>query len=386
MTDRDAYIALNLIDQLGPVRVRALVAHLGSLQAIFEADEASLRGAEGIGRELAASIVARRVEADPAAEEARARALSARLVTPADPDYPAALLKIHDPPLALYVAGDLTPRDRQCIGVVGSRRCTQYGKGVADRLGFQLAKAGFTVVSGLARGIDIAAHEGALKAGGRTIAVLGGALDCLYPAEARPLADRIAKQGAVISEYTLGREPDRTTFPYRNRVISGLSMGVVVVEADRKSGAMITADQAGEQGRQVFAVPGRIDQPSSHGTHHLIRQGAKLVEDVRDILEEFEYLIPPSATASAGAGTDGSPAPEAPAAPAFVFGPEEGRVVEALAEGELDVDTLSRRAAVPVAKLGALLIGLEMKRVVRMLPGRRVVLTVTLPRKEAEGE
>ncbi|MBU4461242.1 MAG: DNA-processing protein DprA [Verrucomicrobia bacterium] len=379
MTDREAYIALNLIDQLGPVRVRSLVAHLGSLQAIFEAGEDGLRGAEGIGRELAASIVARRAAADPAVEEAKARAMSAHLVTPADPEYPAALLKIHDPPLALYVAGNLTPRDRQCIAVVGSRRCTQYGRGVADRLGFQLAKSGFTVVSGLARGIDMAAHEGALKAGGRTIAVLGGALDKLYPAEAQPLADRIAKQGAVVSEYTLGREPDRTTFPYRNRVISGLSMGVVVVEADRKSGAMITADQAGEQGRQVFAVPGRIDQPSSRGTHHLIRQGAKLVEDVRDIVEEFEYLIPPGPAAA------GSPA-EPPAAPGFVFSGEEGRIVEALSEGELDVDSLSRRAAVPVAKLGAVLIGLEMKRIVRMLPGRRAVLTVTLPRKEIEGE
>jgi DNA processing protein len=384
MTDREAYIALNLIDQLGPVRVRALVAHLGSLPAIFEADEAALRGAEGIGRDLAAAIVAGRGAADPAAEEARARAVSARLVTPVDPDYPAALLKIHDPPLALYVAGDLTPRDRQCMAVVGSRRCTQYGRSVADRLGFQLAKAGFTVVSGLARGIDIAAHEGALKAGGRTIAVLGGALDKLYPAEARPLADRIAKQGAVISEYTLGREPDRTTFPYRNRVISGLSMGVVVVEADRKSGAMITADQAGEQGRQVFAVPGRIDTPSSRGTHHLIRQGAKLVEDVRDILEEFEYLIPPSPRGGDGAAAEAGT--EAAATPAFVFGDEERRIVEALAEGELDIDTLSRRAAVPVAKLGAMLIGLEMKRVVRMLPGRRAVLTVTLPRKETEGK
>lgn len=379
MTDREAYIAINLIDQLGPVRVRSLVAHLGSLQAIFEAGEDGLRGAEGIGRELAASIVARRAAADPVAEEAKARAISAHLVTPADPEYPAALLKIHDPPLALYVAGDLTPRDRQCIAVVGSRRCTQYGRGVADRLGFQLAKSGFTVVSGLARGIDMAAHEGALKAGGRTIAVLGGALDKLYPAEAQPLADRIAKQGAVVSEYTLGREPDRTTFPYRNRVISGLSMGVVVVEADRKSGAMITADQAGEQGRQVFAVPGRIDQPSSRGTHHLIRQGAKLVEDVRDIVEEFEYLIPPG---PAAAGAPAGPQ----AVSEFTFSSEEGRIVEALSEGEMDVDSLSRRAAVPVAKLGAVLIGLEMKRIVRMLPGRRAVLTVTLPRKEIEGE
>jgi len=377
MTDREAYIALNLIPQLGPVRVRALAAHLGSLPAIFEASEADLRGCGGIGPELAATIVKERGRADPVAEEAACRRLGARIVTPADDDYPTPLREIHDPPLALYVVGDLRPADRHAVAVVGSRRCTHYGRSVADRLAWQLAQAGMTVVSGLARGIDMAAHEGALRAGGRTLAVLGGALDRLYPPEARPLADRIAAQGAVVSEFSLGREPDRTTFPYRNRLISGWSLGVVVVEADRQSGAMITAARALDQGRAVFAVPGRVDQPMSQGPHALIRQGAKLVEDVRDVLEEFEYLFPPAALDAAAAAS--------PPAPGFRFDGDEARVVEALAEGELDADTLARRSGVPASRLASLLVGLEIKRVVRMLPGRRVALAVSPPRGAGDG-
>lgn len=375
MTEREAYIALNLIGRIGPVRARALAARLGSLAAIFEAPERDLCAADGIGPELAAHIARRRSEVDPAGEEDKARRLGARVVTPADQDYPEPLRTIHDPPLALYIVGDWTRADRHAIAVVGSRRCTHYGRATADRIAAQLAGAGVTVVSGLARGIDMAAHEGALRADGRTIAVLGGAVDRLYPAEARPLADRIAAQGAVISEYALGREPDRTTFPYRNRVISGLSMGVVIVEADRQSGAMITAAQALEQGRLVFAVPGRVDQPMSRGPHSLIRQGARLVEDARDVLEEFEYLFPRGATAAPAPAGDGAPA-------AFSFSNDEARIVAALSEGELDADTLARRAGLPPAKLGALLVGLEIKRVVRMLPGRLVELTIQPHRGE----
>ncbi|MCX7818831.1 MAG: DNA-processing protein DprA [Kiritimatiellae bacterium] len=373
MTEREAYIALNLMGQIGPVRARSLAARLGSLAAIFEASERELCSADGIGPELAAHIVRRRGEVEPVREEEAARGLGARIVTPADAGYPEPLRTIHDPPLALYVVGEWTAADRHAIAVVGSRRCTHYGRSTADRLAAQLAGAGVTVVSGLARGIDMAAHEGALRGGGRTIAVLGGALDRLYPAEAGPLADRIAERGAVISEYPLGREPDRTTFPYRNRLISGLSMGVVIVEADRQSGAMITAAQALEQGRLVFAVPGRVDQPMSRGPHQLIRQGARLVEDARDVLEEFEYLFPPGATTT--------PTAEEPAPAAFAFSDEEARIVEVLSEGELDADSLARRAGLPPAKLGPLLVGLEIKRVVRMLPGRLVALTVKVRRK-----
>jgi len=369
MNEREAYIALNLVDKLGPVRVRALIAALGSPQAVFAASEDALCRAEGVGRELARAIVAQRPDVDPAAEERAARALGAAIVTPLDADYPEALKTIYDPPLALYVRGKLRPADRQAVALVGSRRCTFYGRSVADRLAGQLARAGLTVVSGLARGIDMAAHEGALKAGGRTLAVLGSALDRLYPPEGAELAERIAAQGAVISEYTLGREADRTTFPYRNRIVSGLAKGVLVVEADTKSGAMITARVAAEQGRNVYAVPGRIDSPASRGCHKLIQEGAKLAADARDVLEDFELL--PGWDAAAGAAEPGPLS-------RFQFSAEEQAVVGALVGGPMDADTLARQSGVGVAALNGLLLNLELKHVVKMLPGRQVELMVRL--------
>ncbi len=226
-------------------------------------------------------------------------------------------------------------------------------------------KAGFTVVSGLARGIDTAAHKAALKGGGRTLAVLGSAIDRLYPEENAELADKIAESGAVISEYTMGREPDRTTFPYRNRVVSGLSLGVLLVEADVKSGAVITATGALEQGRSVFAVPGRADTPHARGCHMLIKQGAKLCEDIDDILQEFEMLIPEAKKTAAE---------KMPKRPDVPLTDDEQAVVKALWKGGLDVDTLARAANLKSAQLSALLLGLEMKRVVRVLPGRIVEL------------
>ncbi len=240
------------------------------------------------------------------------------------------------------------------------------GNKVADRIAYQLAQTGFTVVSGLARGIDTAGHRGTLKGKGRTFAVLGSALDCLYPAENAELADQIAKHGAVISEYPLGREPDRTTFPYRNRIVSGLSMGVLVVEAPFKSGALITADMALEQGRSVFAVPGRIDTPSSRGTHRLIKNGARLVDDIEDIIHEFEFLITEEAQASCSESLS------------IKFTEDEEAIIEVLCEGECDVDTLAQRTQLNVSKISSLLIGLEMKRIIRMLPGRIVALAMDI--------
>ncbi|MDZ4197825.1 MAG: DNA-processing protein DprA [Kiritimatiellia bacterium] len=371
MTEREAVIALNMVDELGPVRVRALMDAFGSSHAVWEASEKALMGVQGIGPRMAAAIVRQRGECDPVAEERRAAACGARIVTHLDAEYPANLKTIHDPPLALYVRGKLTQEDGRAMAIVGSRRCTHYGRSVADRFAFQLARAGFTVVSGLARGIDWAAHEGALNAEGRTVAVLGSALDTLYPPEAGPLADRIVeRQGAVVSEYTMGRKPDRTTFPYRNRVISGWSLGVIVVEADIQSGAMITAAQALEQGRTVFAVPGRLDSPASRGTHRLIKQGARLMEDLADVYDELDYLKP---------AETGETQPEMPGFAAFSFSADEERVVQALVgEDPPDVDSLAREVGMPAHKLSTLLVGLEMKRVVRMLPGRRVALAVRI--------
>jgi len=367
MTDRQAYILFNMMEGIGPVRVRSLIEALGSMQAVVEANEQELMRGKAVGPELARSIVQQRQTLDPAKEEAMAEARGYRLVTFIDPGYPEPLKTIYDPPLALYVWGTLEAKDRHGMALIGSRRTSNYGRQVADRLAYQLARTGFTVNSGLARGIDTAAHEGALKGGGRTLAVLGGALDKFYPPENRILAEKIAEQGAVISEFPFGREPDRTTFPMRNRIVSGLSMGVVVVEAGIKSGALHTANAAAEQGRTIFAVPGRIDSAFSGGSHQLIKTGAKLVEDVDDILQEFEFLIPKK---KQEVELDLMMRPE------VQLSVEEQAIVKALAPGEQDVDTLARLVELPAAKISALLIGLEMKRVIRMLPGRMVELTV----------
>jgi len=366
MTDREAYIALNQMEGLGPIKVRALIDVLGSPQAVFEVDGDALQQVHGIGQKLRGSILSQRNEIDPVAEIEQASELGIRIITPLDVEYPDALKTIHDPPLALYVRGSFLPADSHALGIVGSRKATHYGLNIADRLSYQLAQTGFTIVSGLARGIDTAAHQGALKGKGRTVAVLGAAIGQLTPPENAELADAIAASGAVISEYPLGRPADRQTFPYRNRIISGLSMGVIVVEAGFKSGSLHTADAALEQGRSVFAVPGRIDHPSAKGTNRLIKNGAKLVDNVGDILEEFELLIPP--------GEMEEPEKQASARPEIPLSTEEKKLVEALWQEALDVDSLARVAGLSSAEISGLLLGLEMKRVVKILPGRVVEL------------
>ncbi|MBC8206723.1 MAG: DNA-protecting protein DprA [Kiritimatiellales bacterium] len=366
MTSREAYIALNMMEGLGPIKVRALIDFLGSPQAVFEADGDELQSVRGIGEKLRYSILEQRTQIDASEEIEKTEELGIRIVTSLDDEYPEALKMIHDPPLALYVRGSFLPADNLSLGMVGSRKATHYGLNVADRMAYQLAQTGFTIVSGLARGIDTAAHQGALKAKGRTIAVLGAAIDQLYPPENAELADAIAQHGAVISEYPLGRQADRQTFPYRNRIISGLSQGVLVVEAGFKSGSLHTADAALEQGRSVFAIPGRIDHPSAKGTNCLIKNGAKLVDNVGDILEEFELLIPP--------GELKEPKKQPSARPEVPLSEEEKKLVEALWPGALDIDSLAREVGMTSAEISGVLLGLEMKRVVNMLPGRVVEL------------
>lgn len=363
MEEREAYIALNMMEKVGPVCVRSLVSALGSATAIFDAGRESLKTARGIGNELADAIIAQRDKIDWKGEIERAGQHGARLVTPLDGEYPAQLKEIHDPPLALNVCGRLESRDKHAIAVVGTRHPTHYGAEIAGRMGFELAKAGFVVVSGLAQGIDTAAHKGALKAKGRTIAVIGSGIDVIYPPANKDLAKEIGETGALISEFPFGRQPDKTTFPIRNRIVSGLSMGALVVEASQKSGAMITANQALEQGRSVFAVPGRIDSPASVGTNSLIKNGARLVSSVEDIFKEYEFLIPPARGAGAA-----SPLPRPK------LSAEEEAIVACLEGGGVDVDCLIRGSGLRPSAVNSLLIGLEMKRVVKLLPGRMVEL------------
>jgi DNA processing protein len=370
MNQRDAYIALNMIEGLGPVSVRRLIDALGSPAAILEADRDDLMQARGVGEKLAAKIVRQRDGIDVEAEAARATEHHVRIITPMEAEYPEALKTIHDPPLALYVRGALRPEDRKAIAIVGSRSTSSYGLSAADRLAYQLAQTGFTVVSGLARGTDTAAHSGALKGGGRTVAVLGGAIDCLYPPENAGLADQIARKGAVVSEYPMGRQADRMTFPYRNRIISGLSMGVLLTESGLKGGSMHTVESAMEQGRTVYALPGRVDTPGSRGPHMLIKNGARLVERIDDVLEEFEFLIPPAEREV--------PEPEIAALPDVPMTEQEACIVEALWQEPLDADSLARELGMPSHELSSLLLGLEMKRIIRTLPGRVVELAEDL--------
>lgn len=360
---RQACIALNMLDQIGPVRTRKMVEALGSPEAIFQASEDELARIPGVGREAVRSIIADGPGIDPVAEERKAGKQGIRIVTWMEAEYPDALKEIHDPPLALYIQGQILPADRHALAIVGTRHATHYGSSVADRLAYGLAKAGFTIVSGLARGIDTVAHEAALKAGGRTLGVLGSAIDQFYPRENLELGKKMASQGAVISEYPLGRPPDRQTFPYRNRIVAGMTMGIIVVEAGEKSGAVITANAALEQGRHVFAVPGRIDNPAARGCHGLIKSGAKLIETIDDIVDDLQMLIPKKIDQQA---TNLKKTPD------VMLSADEAAIVKALGGGGRQVDELARACGLSAARLNSLLLGLEMKKVVRTLPGRLV--------------
>jgi len=369
MTSREAYIALNMIDGVGPIRVRALRDRFGEPQTILAASKSELMQVEGVGEEVARSITRWRETVDLDAELQRIEKFGARVVSCDDAEYPKHLREIYDPPLVLYVKGSLTERDALAIAVVGSRRTTLYGQDMARKLAFQLARVGVTVVSGLARGIDTAAHNGALQAKGRTVAVIGCGIDIVYPAENKKLADEIVeKGGAVVTEFPFGVQPDRQNFPMRNRIISGWSLGVVVVEANLKSGALITANQAGEQGRQVFAVPGRADSILSRGANKLIKDGAKLTEDVEDILGEFEYLLPKMATKSAEPVLEGEGTK-----PALQLSETEEKVMAQVGNEEVAIDEIIRASGLTTACVSATLLALEMKRLIRQLPGKQYV-------------
>ncbi|NJK92797.1 MAG: DNA-protecting protein DprA [Blastochloris sp.] len=300
---------------------------------------------------------------DLAKELDRIKELKLQVMDCEDPGYPEQLREIYDPPLVLYYRGDMEAARKRSIAVVGSRNTTYYGLETAKKLSYQMAYAGLTVGSGLARGIDTAAHQGALAAKGRTLAVIGSSMDLIYPPENRALAEMIAEQrGVVMSEFCLGTGPDRQTFPMRNRIVSGLSRGVLVVEAGAQSGALITARMALDQGRQVFAIPGRINDASSTGCHRLIKDGAKLVESVDDILQEFEFLFPKMESEPRKAWPDD-------------LSVEETTLLNTLELNEMHLDEIIRKCGLPSAKVSSTLLRLEMRKLVRQLPGKHFVKT-----------
>ncbi len=361
MTPTEALVALNLLPRIGPVRVRRLLEAFGDAASILGAPKDRLMRVDGIGEETAGILNGWENHADPAAEMREVAARGIAIVTQDDDGYPAPLRDAYDPPLLLYVWGKIEPRDKHAIGVVGSRRATIYGTQAAKKLSYQLAQSGFTIVSGLARGIDTAAHEAALAANGRTIAVIGSGLGKLYPPENLGLAEKIAAgNGAVVSEFPLHTAPDKQTFPMRNRIVAAWSRALLVVECPAWSGSLITANLASEYGKPVFAVPGPIDKPTSAGCNQLIREGATLVADASHILDDLGEL--PFARKSALAETIAD-VPELPA--------EEAAVFAVVGNDESTVDAIIERCGLPAPVVTATLMKLEMRRLVRALPGFR---------------
>lgn len=355
-----AALRLNLIAGVGPRTQQSLLARFGSPEAVFRADADELRAVEGIGPKLAAAIIAAGAANHAEAERARCRELGVTLIFRGSPDYPRSLAEIPDPPSVLYCQGRLENRDNLAVAIVGSRRCTHYGRQMAERLAGALARAGLTVISGLARGIDAAAHEGALAAGGRTLAVLGTGLANIYPPEHKALGERVISQGALLAETALDQAPIPGLFPQRNRIISGMSQAVIVVEAARNSGALHTVRHAIEQGREVFAVPGRIDSLASEGCHDIIRDGATLVRNADDVLQALGPMVAP--VTSTPAGTVHSPRE-------LTLDPQEQRILNLVTVEPIHVDEILRGAEIEPSRVLSTLTVLEMRRFVKRLPG-----------------
>ncbi len=358
-------LALQLVPGLGPRRTAALLAHFGGAGRARRARAGELMEVPYIGAKLADEIVRRLGATDVDAELARMANAGARLLVLGTPDYPPGVATISDPPHLLYLRGSLIDADTNAVGVVGSRHCTGYGKRMAVQIAGGLARAGVTVVSGLARGIDGVAHQAALDAGGRTLAVLAGGLGRLYPPEHAGLADAVAQSGGLLTEASMDQEPMAPLFPARNRIISALSKVVVIIEAAEKSGALITATHAAEQGRTVLAVPGPVDAATSGGCNALIRQGVVLCRGVDDVLEEL-HGVSTMAQAAAGKKT-----PAAPAGPPPGLDETQRRVWDFLAAGTRSVDEMAQQLGLTMPQLSTLLMMMEMKKAVRRLPGNR---------------
>jgi DNA processing protein len=355
------WLALGRVKGLGCVGFKKLAARFADPTKVFSASAAELEQVEGLHREVIDGLLnfSDWVEIDN--EIRRAREAGIDLVSFTSSNYPARLRMIADPPPCLYVKGSLCADDDKAVAIVGSRSASDYGRRVARDLARGLACLGFTVVSGMARGIDGTAHETVLQAGGRTIAVLGSGVERAYPPEHVHLYRRITENGAVISEFPIGTRPLAFNFPARNRLISGLSLGVVVVEAKEKSGSLITASMAVEQGREVFAVPGEAGASRSRGAHRLIRQGAKLVETVDDIIEE----IAPQLLHRFGRAVPPAPRP----LPANASD-DARKIFALLQDNKLQVDQVIERSALPVAQVLEILLDLELQGLIRQAPGK----------------
>lgn len=359
-------VALTRIPGVGRVRLQALEGFFGGLEAAWQAGEGDLSQA-GLDRRTVQAVVAWRPRLSPQEEMERLARYNVRALVPEDADYPPLLREIDDVPPVLYVRGGLEPRDRLAVAVVGTRQATAYGREVAEELVTGLARYGVTVVSGLAKGIDYVAHRAALEAKGRTIAVQACGLDLIYPASHAALAREIMDGGALISDYALGTRPRAEFFPRRNRIMSGMALATLVVEADQGSGALITARLALEQNREVMAVPGSIFSPASRGTIQLIQAGAKAVATIQDILEELNVTAIGQAREPAQLSLD--------------LSPQETRLLGHLTREPVHIDELSQRAGLPVPEVSSALVLLELNGLARQVGAMHFVLT-----REAQAE
>ncbi len=360
MSERQAFLVLNALPNIGPVTLRRLLEELGGdPRVVLSTERRRLESVKGVGPVISETMATWRQQVDVAREEAQMRQSAVDFITTRDAVYPRLLKEIYDPPIGLYRKGQYDFK-HPCVAIVGSRETTLYGQTVAKKFGAELARLGFCVVSGLARGIDTAAHEGALSVGGKTVAVLGTGLDIIYPPENLGLYRRIeAGGGAILSEFPLGRRADRQSFAMRNRIVAGMSEATIVVESDVDGGSMITARFAGEHGRLIFAVPGRIDQKTSAGCHQLIRDGATLLTSVDDLLSELSYLdgLRPAPIAE-------KPAEAAAGRPANLT-EDEARVYACFRGGNILLpDAVSAASGLGAGPLSATLMMLELKRLI----------------------
>jgi DNA processing protein len=364
MSNLKYWLALNFIPDIGPVLTGRLLAAFGSPENIFRMSVDELRQVQDIGENRARKITGFHQWDIVQKEIDRAEKNNVRLITREDEAYPGMMRNACGSPNVLYVKGDLKEADRYSIAMVGSRTSTAYGLQVAEKMGFTLASSGLTVVSGMARGIDSASHRGALKSQGRTIAVLGSGIDMPYPPENRKLMDEIASSGAVISEFPFGTLPNKENFPRRNRIISGLSLGVIVIEATLDSGSLITVAYALEQGREVFAVPGNVTSRNSSGTNDLIKKGAKLVESAEEVLDELRPQIKGILREEQTARKKSLPA----------MTDDEKTLYNSLGDEPKHIDSIIREMHIPTSKALSALLSLELKGVIRQTQGKHFSL------------
>lgn len=362
------YLRLSMVPDVGPIRFANLLRELGGVDEVMGASAARLASVERVGPKVAENILRHRDKIDVNAEIQLAHRAGVRIICLVDDDYPMALKRIDDPPPCIYVKGLLEQRDAIALAIVGSRSCSRYGAEQAERFGALAANAGMTVVSGMARGVDSFAHRGALAAGGRTLAVVGCGLSHVYPPDAVELAERISQSGAVISELQMGIPPDAKNFPARNRIIAGLSLGVLVIEAAKRSGALITAHHAIDYNREAFALAGRVDTPQAAGCLELIKKGsAKLITNFEDILEELGE----AGSQLRQAATPQPPATVSAAAGIVVVDESEQQIASALSSEALGIEELCEQTGLPPSRVAVALTGLQLKGLVRQLMGER---------------